>query len=73
MMKCSELPAKYQRGAAILVKNGFTKCVMPFGIIVVGHKSLSDAGILTTAKIVAELIDQDRNGTSEIYLFSNFS
>ena len=47
---------------AILAKNSFTKCAEPFGILVAGHKGMSDFTVLETAKIMAELLDQNRDG-----------
>ena len=46
----------------ILAKNKFTKCAEPFGILVAGSKKMSDFTVLQTAKIIAELLDQNRDG-----------
>ena len=66
---CNKLHLKFydknivsKEAAEVIHKKGYTKCVLPFGVLVVGHGTFSDAGILTTAKIVAELIDQDQDG-----------
>ena len=66
---CNELSQKFgtqnpnfEIGVQQLLSYGFTKCALPFGIIVAGDQKLTDSGILATAKIVAELIDQDENG-----------
>ena len=70
---CKDLPKKFSdltisAQAANLLKNkGYSKCVLPFGILVVGKNTFEDSGILTTAKIVAELIDQDRDGRLNIH------
>ena len=47
---------------AVLAKNSFTKCAEPFGILVAGSKGMSDFTVLQTAKIMAELLDQNRDG-----------
>ena len=65
---CKDLPNKFtdmtisQQAANTLKNKGYSKCVLPFGVLVAGKSNFEDSGILTTAKIVAELIDQDRDG-----------
>lgn len=60
--KSSKIKASH---AKILHDAGYTKCLLPFGVLIVGNKNIENAGLLTTAKIVAELIDQDRNGVAD--------
>merc|ERR1739848_749529 len=50
-----------KKAADMIHKKGYTKCVLPFGVLVAGYGKFNDAGILTTAKLVAELIDQDQD------------
>ena len=45
-----------------LANNGFTKCAEPFGILVAGSKGMTDFTVLDTAKIMAEFLDQNRDG-----------
>ena len=59
---CKQLPKKLRKAGILLQSKGFTKCALPFGVLVVGKSTFKDSGILTTAKIVAELIDLDRDG-----------
>ena len=66
--KSSKIKASH---AKILHDAGYTKCLLPFGVLVVAHKNIENAGLLTTAKIVAELIDQDRNGYNFSITFLN--
>ena len=57
--KSSKIKASH---AKILHDAGYTKCLLPFGILIVGNGTFGNNGLLSTAKIVAELIGQDRNG-----------
>ena len=67
---CSELPKWYvdgesdnfKTGVQLLVSNGFTKCALPFGVMMVADESMPDSSILASAKILAEFLDQDRDG-----------
>ena len=67
---CSELPEWYdngdsyyfQMGVQLLVSHGFTKCALPFGVMMVADGSVPDSSILASAKILAEFLDQDRDG-----------
>ena len=67
---CSELPKWYvdgesdnfKTGVQLLVSNGFTKCALPFGVMMVADESVPDSSILASAKIFAEFLDQDRDG-----------
>ena len=65
---CKQLPQKFKKvsttGAQYIVKQGLTKCALPFGIIVAGDSKLNDSTVLATAKIVAELIDQNKDGNN---------
>ena len=76
IFNCKDLPKKFtdmtipQQAANTLTNKGYTKCVLPFGVLVAGKSNFEDSGILTTAKIVAELIDQDRDG--KVVKSSNF-
>ena len=80
---CNELSQKFgtqnpnfEIGVQHLLSYGFTKCALPFGIIVAGDQKLTDSGILATAKIAAELIDQNKDGKSnhlrKIYISTFF-
>ena len=66
----------FEKGVQQLLSYGITKCALPFGIIVVGDQILTDSGILATAKIAAELIDQNKDGKSnhlrKIYISTFF-
>merc|ERR1712029_880966 len=68
---CSQLPKKLPKkisttSAQYLVKNGLTKCALPFGIIVAGASNLPDSTVLATSKILAELIDQNKDGVADV-------
>ena len=65
--KSSKIKASH---AKILHDAGYTKCLLPFGILIVANGTFENAGLLSTTKIVAELIDQDRNG---IYFYNQFN
>ena len=45
-----------------LASNQFTKCAEPFGILVAASKGMTDFTVLDTARIVAEMLDQNRDG-----------
>lgn len=45
-----------------LSENGFTKCAEPFGILIAGSKKIKDKSVLAMAKVVAELLDQNKDG-----------
>ena len=45
-----------------LSENGFTKCAEPFGILIAGSKKIADKSVLAMAKVVAELLDQNKDG-----------
>ena len=62
IISCNQLQGKLAKAGKLLQSKGFTKCVQPFGVLVVGKSTFKDSGILATAKIVAELIDQNRDG-----------
>ena len=67
VVKSSKIKASH---AKILHDAGYTKCLLPFGILIVANGTFENAGLLSTAKIVAELVDQDRNG---IFFYSQFN
>merc|ERR1711993_4637 len=60
--KSSKIKASH---AKTLHDAGYTKCLLPFGILIVANGTFKDDGLLSTAKIVAELVDQDRNGVAD--------
>jgi len=41
---------------------GFTKCSLPFGILVTADTSIDDDYLIESSKIIAEMLDMDRNG-----------
>ena len=45
-----------------LATNGFTKCAEPFGILVAGSKGMTDCTVLDLARILSEMLDQNRDG-----------
>ena len=45
-----------------LKEAGFTKCAEPFGILVAGKTKRDDKTVLAMAKVVAELLDQNKDG-----------
>jgi len=47
-----------------LVASGMTKCVMPFGIIIAADAAVPDSYINQAARIVAEVVDPDRDGVA---------
>jgi len=49
--------------AAPLAESGFTKCVLPFGVVIGAASDVPDSYVSMVARIVAELIDPDMDGT----------
>ena len=45
-----------------LLAKGFTKCAEPFGILIAGTLKVTDKSVLAMAKVVAELLDQNKDG-----------
>ena len=43
---CKQLPKKLNKAGKLLQSRGFTKCALPFGVLVVGKSTLKDSGIL---------------------------
>ena len=62
LIPCSKAQTVSAEDKAVLAANSFTKCAEPFGILVAGSKKMSDFTVLQTAKIIAELLDQNRDG-----------
>ena len=52
-----------------LANNDFTKCAEPFGILVAGSKGMTDFTVLDTARILAEMLDQNRDGKKVVNNF----
>jgi hypothetical protein len=50
---------------ATLKTNGFTKCAEPFGILIAGTKKITNKSVLAMAKVVAELLDQNKDGVAD--------
>ena len=49
-----------------LASQGFTKCVFgAFDVLVAGTAAYPDSYMLTTANIIAELLDQDKDGAAD--------
>jgi len=46
-----------------LTEAGLTKCILPFGVIIGAASDVPDSYLTMTAKIVAELLDPDMDGT----------
>lgn len=40
----------------------FDRCALPFGILVAATEAIDDQNLLASARIVAEFLDQDRDG-----------
>lgn len=64
-VSCTSAEALLPTGwAQALVGAGLTKCVMPFGIIIGADASVPDSYINQAARIVAELVDPDKDGVA---------
>jgi len=48
-----------------LFAKGFTKCAEPFGILIAGSKKITKKSVLAMAKVVAELLDQNKDGVAD--------
>ena len=48
-----------------MMEAGITKCSMPFGILIGADQNIDDTYVLKVAQIVAEMLDQDRNGSAD--------
>ena len=51
-----------EEAKAALMSAGFTKCAMPFGVLIGADKDMPDARVKLAINIVAEMLDQDRDG-----------
>ena len=40
----------------------FDRCALPFGVLVAATEAIDDQNLLASARIVAEFLDQDRDG-----------
>jgi len=50
---------------AALVEVGFTRCAMPFGVLIGADRAISKPYVKMVATILAELLDLDRDGTPD--------
>ena len=62
MIACKNAQTVSTKDKATLKTNGFNKCAEPFGILIAGSKNVTDKSVLTMAKVVAELLDQNKDG-----------
>ena len=49
----------------VLSETGMTQCAMPFGILLAADKRMPEAYVRQAAGILAEMLDQDMNGTPD--------
>ena len=66
LIPCSDAQLVSESDKVVLNNNDFTKCAEPFGILVAGTTQMSDFTVLQTAKIMAEMLDQDRDGNGDL-------
>jgi hypothetical protein len=50
---------------AALESVGFTKCAMPFGVLIGADKDMPDDYVITAINVVAEMIDLDKDGNAD--------
>jgi len=62
VIKCKDAQTVTKDDKSSLKEAGFTKCAEPFGILVAGKTKTTDKTVLAMAKVVAELLDQNRDG-----------
>ena len=62
MIACKNAQTVSTKDKATLKTNGFTKCAEPFGILIAGTKKITNKSVLAMAKVVAELLDQNKDG-----------
>ena len=62
VIACKNAQTVSTKDKATLKTNGFTKCAEPFGILIAGTKKITNKSVLAMAKIVAELLDQNKDG-----------
>ena len=62
MIACKNAQTVSTKDKATLKTNGFTKCAEPFGILIAGSKGMTDKTVLAMATVVAELLDQNKDG-----------
>ena len=63
VIACKDAQTVSAANKKILANNGFTKCAEPFGILVGASKGMTDFTVLDSARIIAEMLDQNRDGT----------
>ena len=62
VIECKNAQTVSTTDKATLKTKGFTKCAEPFGILIAGTKKIPDKSVLNMAKVVAELLDQNKDG-----------
>ena len=62
VIACKDAQTVSAADKKILANNQFTKCAEPFGILVAASKGMTDYTVLDTARIIAEMMDQNRDG-----------
>ena len=62
VIACNDAQTVSTGDKKILANNGFTKCAEPFGILVAGSNGMTDFTVLDTARILAEMLDSNRDG-----------
>merc|ERR1712088_405879 len=65
VISCKDTQTVSAADKKTLANNGFTKCAEPFGILVAGSKGMTDFTVLDTARIMAEFLDQNRDGVAD--------
>ena len=62
VIECKNAQTVSTTDKATLKSNGFDKCAEPFGILIAGSKKITKKSVLAMAKVVAELLDQNKDG-----------
>ena len=62
VIECKNAQTVSTTDKATLKSNRFDKCAEPFGILIAGSKKITKKSVLAMAKVVAELLDQNKDG-----------
>ena len=65
MINCNDAQTVSAKDKTTLSEAGFTKCAEPFGILIARSNKVTDKSVLAMAKVVAELLDQNKDGKIE--------
>jgi len=65
VINCNNTQTVSAKDKSTLFAKGFTKCAEPFGILIAGSKNITNKSVLAMAKVVAELLDQNKDGVAD--------